>query len=247
MTAAICTHNSAYAKFANLVSESNSVYEEFSTCPSCQSQIINSYDGCGVCGWLLGDMHRSPSKDVVFSNIYPSNNSPSKTRRRKGDGSGSIHWRTITRSGKDYPQAYYHWKENGRKRTKYIPKRLLGDIQEAEAAKRPVIEILGLLGVPQSPSTDEQQEEEEISPSTESPSKTRRRKGSGSGSIHWKTITKHGRDYPQPWYHYEFWENGDCLVKRSKYIPKRLLKTIQELEASKAPVREILELLGVRL
>ncbi|WP_225912734.1 hypothetical protein [Nostoc flagelliforme] len=69
-------------------------------------------------------------------------NNPSKNRRRKGEGNGSIHWRTITKNGKDYPQAYYHWQENGKKRTKYIPKKLLGDIQEAEAAKRPVVEIL---------------------------------------------------------------------------------------------------------
>ncbi|MBD2535803.1 hypothetical protein H6G97_43210 [Nostoc flagelliforme FACHB-838] len=74
-------------------------------------------------------------------------NSPSKNRRRKGEGNGSIHWRIITKKGKDYPQAYYHWQENGKKRTKYIPKKLLGDIQEAEAAKRPVVEILQMLGV----------------------------------------------------------------------------------------------------
>ena len=80
-------------------------------------------------------------------NISPSNKSPSTNRRRKGEGNGSIHWRTRTWNGKNYPQAYYHWRENGRKRTKYIPKQLLGNIQAAEAAKRPVIEILGLLGV----------------------------------------------------------------------------------------------------
>ncbi|WP_242055961.1 hypothetical protein [Nostoc flagelliforme] len=56
------------------------------------------------------------------------NNSPSKNRRCKGEGNGSIYWRTITKNGKDYPQAYYHWQENGQKKTKYIPKKLLGDI-----------------------------------------------------------------------------------------------------------------------
>ncbi|WP_225912483.1 hypothetical protein [Nostoc flagelliforme] len=60
-------------------------------------------------------------------------NNPSKNRRRKGEGNGSIHWRTITKNGKDYPQAYYHWQENGKKRTRYIPKKLLEDIQEAES------------------------------------------------------------------------------------------------------------------
>jgi hypothetical protein len=67
----------------------------------------------------------------------------------------------------------------------------------------------------------------------------------GGGSIQWKTITIHGKNYPQPWYHYEFWQGGDRVVKKSKYIPKRLLAKIQELDAHKAPVREILEVLGV--
>ncbi|MCC5622101.1 hypothetical protein [Nostoc sp. CHAB 5715] len=30
-------------------------------------------------------------------------------RRNKGEGSGSIHWRTITNNGRDYQQAYYHY------------------------------------------------------------------------------------------------------------------------------------------
>jgi hypothetical protein len=71
----------------------------------------------------------------------------------------------------------------------------------------------------------------EIPPSKNSPSKTRRHKGLGSGSIQWKTITLHGKDYPQAWYHYEFWKNGDRLVKKCKYIPKRLLGRIEKLEA----------------
>jgi hypothetical protein len=75
------------------------------------------------------------------------NNNPSKKRRRKGEGNGSIHWCTITKNGREYPQAYYHWQENGQKRTRYIPQKLLGEIQEAEVAKRSVMEILRLLGV----------------------------------------------------------------------------------------------------
>jgi len=225
---------------------------ESCTCPSCQQPLLDLNDGCGACGWLLGDTPTSPSKDGVRSNISPSNITPSKNRRRKGDGSGSIHWRTITRNGKDYPQAYYHWKENGRKRTKYIPKQLLGDIEEAEAQKLPIVEILELLGVGESPSNlllgdieiSPSNPELPISPSNISPSKPRRRKGDGSGSIHWKTITRNGLDYPQPWYHYEVWEKGDRIIKKSKYIPKKLLGDIQNLQAEKAPIREILKLLG---
>jgi hypothetical protein len=205
-------------------------------------------------GGLLGDNDKSPSKDAKHSNISPSNNSPSKTRRYKGEGNGSIHWRTITRNSKDYPQAYYHWKEGSRKRTKYIRSHLLDRVIEAEEQKRPVVEILQLLGVVQnlsneavlgdkqkSPSKDEQQLN--ISKSKNSPSK-RRDKGEGSGCIYWRTITKNGKDYQQAYYHYEFWDSGDRLVKSSKYIPKRLLDKVQELEEQKAPVTKILEVLG---
>ncbi|MHC5917354.1 MAG: hypothetical protein ACYTXE_41685 [Nostoc sp.] len=238
---------------------------------------------------LLGGIDNSPSKNFEEIEVPLSKDSPSKKRRNWGEGNGTIHWRTITRGGKDYPQAYYHWQEKGRKKTKYIPKQILGDIQEAEFKKRPIREILTLLGVvpspikntllgdmENSPSKDVEQpeippsknnpsnnsEQSEIppskdspskdspskdSPSKDSPSKTRRHKGLGSGSIQWKTITLHGKDYPQAWYHYEFWKDGDRLVKKCKYIPKRLLGRIEKLEADKAPVREILSVLRVRL
>ncbi|MEC4888339.1 MAG: hypothetical protein SAL70_44595, partial [Scytonema sp. PMC 1070.18] len=95
-----------------------------------------------------------------------------------------------------------------------------------------------------SPSKNE--ELSDLDPSNDiSPSKLRRHKGLGSGSIHWRTITKNGKDYPQAYYHYEFWQDGDRLIKTTKYIPKSLLPKILELEARKACVREILKLLGV--
>jgi hypothetical protein len=37
------------------------------------------------------------------------------------------------------------------------------------------------------------------------------------------------------------------LVKKCKYIPKRLLSRIEKLEANKAPVRDILSILRVKL
>ncbi|MCC5603206.1 hypothetical protein [Nostoc favosum] len=77
------------------------------------------------------------------------------------------------------------------------------------------------------------------------PSKIRRYKREDSGSIHWRTITKNGRDYQQAYYHYEFWSEGDRLVKSSKYIPKRLLNRVQQMEREKAAVKEILQLLGM--
>ncbi|MBS9393979.1 MAG: hypothetical protein HEQ29_12790 [Dolichospermum sp. LBC05a] len=83
----------------------------------------------------------------------------------------------------------------------------------------------------------------------------RRHKGEGSGNIHWRTITKKDKDYPQAYYHFEFWTQGDHLrwgvahrlVKSSKYIPKRLIHRVEQLEQEKAPVKEILQVLGVEL
>jgi hypothetical protein len=78
-----------------------------------------------------------------------------------------------------------------------------------------------------------------------SSSKTRRHKGNGSGCIYWRTLTKNGKDYQQAYYQYEFWEKGNRLIKSCKYIPKSKLAQVQMLNDEKAPVREILKLLGV--
>jgi hypothetical protein len=132
----------------------------------CAPEIFESSNCCQnhpppVSEFLLGGIDNSPSKnseqiEIPLSKdspskkpeqieIPPSKDNPSKKRRNWGEGNGTIHWRTITRGGKDYPQAYYHWQEKGRKKTKYIPKQILGDIQEAEFKKRPIREILTLL------------------------------------------------------------------------------------------------------
>ncbi|WP_335104174.1 hypothetical protein [Nostoc sp.] len=55
------------------------------------------------------------------------------------------------------------------------------------------------------------------------PSKIRQYKGEGSGSIHWRTITRNGKDYSQAYYYYEFWSESDRTLKSSKYILKLLL------------------------
>ncbi|MGB3756514.1 MAG: DNA N-6-adenine-methyltransferase [Rivularia sp. (in: cyanobacteria)] len=263
--------------------------------------VFESHGFVSVPSQLLGDkqdispsnLDSSPSKIISPSKNSPSNNSGDKTgsspskKRQRGEGNGYIYWRTVTKNGKEYPQAYYHWKEGNKKRSKYIPKKLLGVVEEADSAKRPVVEILGLLGVVTSLSKllgDEEKARRnndvnalvenkpdrllgdkwikngetnisqgiENSPSNldNSPSKielspSKRCKGDGSGNIHWRTITRGGKDYPQAYYHYEIWTGGDRLVKSSKYIQKRLLSQIQRLEAEKAPVKEILKVLGV--
>ena len=77
----------------------------------------------------------------------PSKIPPTKTRRKKGDGTGYIYRRTITRKGNQYQESYYRYRdESGKLRSKYISQRLLDKVQEAESLKLPVADILVLLG-----------------------------------------------------------------------------------------------------
>jgi hypothetical protein len=74
--------------------------------------------------------------------------SPSKSRRTRGDGSGQIQLHYYkAKSGKSYEQYYYHYeiRENGmrqRKGSRYIPAAKLDLIREMEADKKPVVTIL---------------------------------------------------------------------------------------------------------
>jgi hypothetical protein len=77
------------------------------------------------------------------------------------------------------------------------------------------------------------------------PTPQRRVKGDGSGCIYWRTVVRNGREYQQAYYQYEFWQNGHCFVKSTKYIPKKLWKQVLKLDRDKAPISEILEVLGV--
>lgn len=72
---------------------------------------------------------------------------PSKTRRKKGDGTGYIYRRTITRRSKQYQEAYFRYRdESGKLKAKYIPQKLLSKVEEADSAKKPIADILFLLG-----------------------------------------------------------------------------------------------------
>jgi hypothetical protein len=75
--------------------------------------------------------------------------------------------------------------------------------------------------------------------------KNRRNRGEGSGCIYYRTVIKKGKEYRETYYQYELWSDGYVVVKSTKYIPKRLLSQVQQLDADKAPVSEILEVLGV--
>jgi hypothetical protein len=135
---------------------------ESCTCPHCCEPLFRLEDGCGVCGWVRSQFledkggseisSRKMSSDTFLEDKFDSEISSRKRRRRKGDGSGCIYWRTVTKKGKDYHEAYYQyefWNGGDRliKSTKYIPKRLLTQVQQMEQQKAPVREILMLLGV----------------------------------------------------------------------------------------------------
>ena len=90
----------------------------------------------------------SESKETVLM----VNSTVSTKRRSRGEGTGRIQWRTITKkNGKQYQQAWYDWqlhlKEKTISKSTYIPKRLLSQVQQLEVEKAPVREILGVLGV----------------------------------------------------------------------------------------------------
>ena len=73
----------------------------------------------------------------------------------------------------------------------------------------------------------------------------KRSRGEGTGRIQWRTITKkNGKQYQQAWYDWQL-KRGGKTISKSTYISKRLLPKIQQLESEKAPVKEILKLLGV--
>ncbi len=78
------------------------------------------------------------------------------------------------------------------------------------------------------------------------PSKNRRTKGRGSGWIECKPIKRSGKEYKQYWYYYEEWRSGDRNIKKSRYIPKRLVARVEKMEKKKVLVREILKILKVK-
>ena len=194
---------------------------------------------------------------IIFAlNIYyfP----PSKIRRQKGEGSGAIFYRTITKNGKEYQQAYYHWRENGKQRSKYIPNKLLNKVKQAESRKLPVSDILVLLvgtGKCSSKSSDTSiiSTDDKVIDSSDKcsskiipASKKNRVKGKGSGWIECKPIKRSGKSYKQYWYHYEEWRSGDRMVQSSKYIPKKMESKIIRMNNEKVPVEEILKVLQNR-
>ncbi|MGK7916123.1 MAG: hypothetical protein AB4038_11375 [Prochloraceae cyanobacterium] len=200
-----------------------------------------------------------PSKEISPPSKIP----PSKTRRKKGEGTGYIYRRTITRRGKQYQEFYYRYRdESGKLRAKYIPQKLLDRILQAESQSLSVADVLKLLGVNEisrgeqfSTSGDEKvldgvRHNQLISLSrgeqVNTPSTKRRKYGDGGGYIECKPITKNGLEYKQYWFHWQVWRDGETAIKKSRYIPKRLVPKVERMNDEKVAVRKILEVLGVK-
>ena len=84
--------------------------------------------------------------------VLPAGRTSSTKRRSYGEGTGRIHWRTITKkNGKQYQQPWYDWQFKSGKKTvfksTYIPKKVLPQVQQLEAQKAPIKKILKVLGV----------------------------------------------------------------------------------------------------
>ena len=235
----------------SLVADGESTFNldrpQFSICPKCSAQVIKLSEGCGACGW---------DESVSLS----------KTRRQPGEGSGAIFYRTVTKNGRDYQEAYYKWRENGRQRSKYIPNKLLNEVKQAESRKLPIKDILVLLAGKDKCSRKNSDTDEcsrknipaskdrcsrKIIPASKDECsrkiipaiKKRRGKGKGGGWIECKPIKLKGKEYKQYWYHYETWSSGDRMVQSSKYIPKKMEAKIIRMNNEKESVEKILKVL----
>ncbi len=225
----------------SLVADGESTFNldrpQFSICPKCDAQVIQLSEGCSACGW---------DESVSLS----------KTRRQPGEGSGHIYYRTVNRNGKEYQQAYYQWRDNGKQKTKYIPNKLLDKVKQAESKKLPIKDILVLLAgkdkCSRKSSIDRCSRKKipasnnECSRKIVPASKKRRSRGKGGGWIECKPIKLKGKEYKQYWYHYETWREGDRVTKKCKYIPQRMRSQIEKMNDEKAPVEEILKVLRNR-
>ena len=206
-----------------------------------------------------------PSKNCSSKQSPPCKIPPSKTRRRKGEGTGYIYRRTITRRGNQYQESYYRYRdESGKLRSKYIPQRLLDRVLQAESRSLSVADVLKLLGgleisrgeqFSTSAAGNVQKSDELISlsrgeqaspPCTKNLKRPKRQQGYGAGYVECRKVKRGSKLYSQFWYHYEVWSNGDRVIKKSRYIPKRLVPKVERMNNEKAPVEKILKVLQNR-
>ncbi len=139
--------------------------------------------------------------------VPPVKSPPSKTRRRKGEGTGYIYRRTITRRGNQYQESYYRYRdESGKLRSKYIPQRLLDRVEEAESRSLSVADVLKLQG-----GLEISRGEQASPPCTKNLKRAKRQQGYGAGYVECRKVKRGCKLYSQFWYHYEIWKDGDLV------------------------------------
>lgn len=119
---------------AQLLEDNAKQPEIFSTQPSGRSP---SNESCT--SKVLGSAERFPLPTSITLSTK------TRKRRTKGNGSGYLYNKPYHRDNKTYSQWWYQYELNGIKKTKYIPKSVLGDIRVLEENKVPVKQILELL------------------------------------------------------------------------------------------------------
>ena len=187
------------------------------------------------------------SKNCSSKQTPPSKIPPYKSRRRKGEGTGYIYRRTITRKRKQYQESYYRYRdESGKLRSKYIPQRLLHKVQDAESRSLPIGDILVLLGGFEISRGEPESEIISRGELVNPPSTKKRKHGYGGGYIECKPINRSGKQYKQYWFHWEEWRQGDRVTKKSRYISKRLVSKVERMNNEKAPVEKILKVLETK-
>ncbi len=120
---------------------------ELFTLPSTYSPVPIKHDP------YWDEVTREPEDNFLM--VVDEDTNPLTTIRKRaiGDGTGRITIRSVSKKGKKYKEYWYDWQyyQNGKLigRSKYIPKRLLPQVQALEDEKVPVSQILEVLGVKQ--------------------------------------------------------------------------------------------------
>ena len=103
-----------------------------------------------------------------------------------------------------------------------------------------VVNVPKIYVFPKLPSPKKCRTDRDLSPCK----KPRRKRGEGSGYIEYREVKRGAKTYKQAWLNYEIWQDGDRLVKSSKYIPKKLESKILRMNQEKVPVEKILKILN---
>lgn len=242
-TATLCTdqNENKRSKFADLVTP-NGILKLNVRCLARIQTIPDAYilpEDIAIAGLVVGDAIPPLFSKQMWEQILQQYSPPLGKAKN-----GYLQTKQIKRGGKIYTEHYYRYYQDGIQRSQYVKNALISRVEKAIAHGKSIIDILILLrGVENLPPSPKHLNKE----SGENPrplSKTQRKLGEGTGYIICKPIKRNNKTYNQYWFCYEVWSNGKCR-KKSKYIPKKKVGKINQLNADKMPVSEILTVLVV--